>query len=260
MNNRLLERRIGFVNCPLLIFEKTNEVIQEGLIKSYNADFIVNTLKNRFYLTSNWKEYLNNIIYQGYIKTDSSTLRFGKRDKETSVIELIIPNNTSDIDRITKFIEACGWYKATQEVVPQCKNGDILLIFEKKYQIPLKNDGVQVPNILYHITQKCYLEKIKERGLIPKSGNKLSKHPERIYFLTSKPREDILWKIAKQFFIRNDSNEYVERNVMVLLTIDISKVKKKLKFFSDPNADECVYTYDNINPNLIIKIEKIKGT
>ena len=135
-----------------------------------------------------------------------------------------------------------------------------MLIFEKKYQKPLKNNDIEVPNILYHITQKCYVTKIKQKGLIPKSGNKLSEHPERIYFLTSKPREDILWRIAKQIFIQNDSNEYVERNAMVLLTIDITKVKNKLKFYSDPNADECVYTYDNISPKLITKMEKIKGT
>ncbi len=253
----LFEKRGGFIGCPLLLFEKFGKVITEGLIKSYDADFILRTIKRRFLITDNWEEYLEGNSYQGYIQTDSGTLRFGRKEKEISVIELVIPNDKKDIERLSKFIEACGWYMASKDATTECKSGDILLVFEKKYQRALKNNGVEVPNVLYHITQECYVDKILKNGLVPKAGNKLSKHPERIYFLTSKPKDDILWQVAKQFFIRNDSNKYVIRNSMVLLSVNISRHKKQLKFFSDPNYDECVYTYDNISTDCIVGVEEI---
>lgn len=254
----LFEKRGGFITCPLLLFEKTGKLLCEGLIKSYSADFIIKTLKRRFLLTSKYNEYLKNNNYQGYINSDSAVLRFGKREKEKSVIEMIIPNNRNDINRLTNFILACGWYIANKETTNDCKDGDILLVFEKKYERVLKNNGIEVPNILYHITQECYLDKILKNGLIPKHKDKLSKHPDRIYFLTKKYSDDELSIFSKQFFIRNSSDNYVEYNKMVLLTIDITPIKNSIKFYADPNADECVFTYDNVSKDLIIGINKIK--
>lgn len=253
----LFEHRKHVYNNALVIFEETGKILNEGLIMSYGADYICSTLRQRFLLTDKLEEYLTNSHYEGYIGTDSSILRFGKRDKEVSVIELIIPNNENYIERLTKFITACGWYKADETVSKQCRNGDVLIVFEKKYQEPLKNNGVSVPYKLYHITQECYVEKILKNGLIQKSGKKLSEHPERIYFFTKKFDDSTLSMIARQFFIHKNSNDYVDYNNMVLLTVDITKEKNSLKFYSDPNAEECVYTYDNIPPELIEKVEKI---
>lgn len=52
----------------------------------------------------------------------------------------------------------------------------IAFIIEAKYDF-----SVEVPVILYHASPIKFKEKILKFGLTPKSGNKLSKHPDRIY-------------------------------------------------------------------------------
>ena len=252
----MFEKRKNIYNNEFVNFEKNGELLREGLIKSYGADYVISNLKKVFDLTSKFENYKKNNS-KGYIATDSSTLRFDRKDKETSVIELIIPNNKTQIERIEKFLNVCGWYVASNDIDQYCKNGFVHLVFEKKYQKPLKNNKIEVPNIIYHITQKAYLPKIKEKGLVPKSGNKISKHPERIYFLTDKLPETDLSVFSKQFFIHTNSDEYIEYNKMVLLTIDVSSIRNTINFYSDPNADGCVYCYDNIPPKCIINIEEI---
>lgn len=252
----LFERRKHIYNNEFINFEKTGELLREGLIKSYGADYVVANLKKVFDITSDYDEYEKNFS-KGYIATDSSTLRFGRKDKEKTIIELIIPNNKWQIGRIEKFLNVCGWYIATNETDQYCKNGYVHLVFEKKFQKSIKDNSIEVPNLLYHITQKAYLQKIKEKGLVPKAGNKISKHPERIYFLTGKMSENDLSIFSKQFFIHTNSNKYIEYNKMVLLTVDISDIRKTTKFYSDPNADGCAYCYDNIPPECVVDVEDI---
>ena len=212
----LFERRKHIYNNEFINFEKTGELLREGLIKSYGADYVVANLKKVFDITNDYNEYEKNFS-KGYIATDSSTLRFGRKDKEKTIIELIIPNNKWQIGRIEKFLNVCGWYIATNETDQYCKNGYVHLVFEKK----------------------------------------ISKHPERIYFLTGKISENDLSIFSKQFFIHTNSNKYIEYNKMVLLTIDISGIRKTTKFYSDPNADGCVYCYDNIPPECVVDVEDI---
>jgi hypothetical protein len=51
------------------------------------------------------------------------------------------------------------------------------LYLEPKYDIKVEN----IPKILYHASPLKYKNKILKIGFIPKTGNKLSKHPDRIY-------------------------------------------------------------------------------
>lgn len=52
----------------------------------------------------------------------------------------------------------------------------IAFYLEPKYDIK-----VDIPSILYHVSPIRFKDKISKIGFIPKSGNKISSHPERIY-------------------------------------------------------------------------------
>lgn len=65
----LFEKRGGFIGCPLLLFEKFGKVIIGGLIKSYDADFILRTIKRGFLITDKWEEYMEGDSYQGHIQS-----------------------------------------------------------------------------------------------------------------------------------------------------------------------------------------------
>jgi len=52
----------------------------------------------------------------------------------------------------------------------------IAFILEAKY-----DHQVEIPDMLYHASPIKFKDKILKSGLTPKSGNKLSNHPERVY-------------------------------------------------------------------------------
>lgn len=128
------------------------------------------------------------------------------------------------------------------------EDNDILLTlwFEPKYNTLLS--AYNLPDTIYHITDLKYLDKIKTLGLTPKSKSKMSYHPERIYFITDKTSVDELLQHSN-FLIA----------VPVLLTIDISELKHKYKFYTDPNfAESGIYTLSNIPSKYIIETEKVQ--
>ena len=118
----------------------------------------------------------------------------------------------------------------------------LAFVFEKKY-----DEVMNIPKLIYHITDAKYLDKIKHIGLTPKTKSKLSSHPERIYAALDKEDTLNLWKRMKIF---------IPKEKDILLTIDTEKLNNT--FYNDPNfQNKGVYTYNNISPQSIINIEPI---
>ena len=116
----------------------------------------------------------------------------------------------------------------------------LIFVFEPKY-----DDVVTPPRYIYHITSAKFIDNIKTIGLKPKTLNKRSNHPERIYFSMDKKSSDNLWKKMK-YHIKDG----------VLLTIDTEKLSNT--FYNDPNfKDMGVYSYGNIPSTSIIRYEPI---
>jgi len=116
----------------------------------------------------------------------------------------------------------------------------LIFVFEPKY-----DDVVTPPKYIYHITSDKFIDNIKTIGLKPKTLNKRTTHPERIYFSIDKKSSDNLWKKMK-YHIRGG----------ILLTIDTEKLSNT--FYNDPNfKDMGVYSYGNIPSTSIIKYEPI---
>jgi len=106
------------------------------------------------------------------------------------------------------------------------------MIYERKFE--KEYDGN--PTTLYHVTSRDSVEKIKKQGLVPKSRNKKSIHPDRIYMV-----------VNKEDFDKTDLFDYLSQPV--ILEIDNSNLK--LKLHNDVNFDGAVYTTDNIPPQSI---------
>lgn len=119
----------------------------------------------------------------------------------------------------------------------------LIFDFEAKYD-PI----VEVPKYVYHITTTKFVNKIKQIGLTPKTLEKRSAHPERIYVSLSKKDSDFLFKGLKLHFGKNQGVE---------LTIDTSVLKDP--FYEDPNfKGRGVYTYQNIPPQAIVQYTPIE--
>lgn len=170
---------------------------------------------NTFKFLLEYKEYIDNIensekdiyiyneilkrtkfgrlaIVEGLIHThpiDKSVIilkrRFPELDIEVEVDgEIYIENQPPQkLEKYIPMITNLGYFisKLTidgQEWIKEYKNDTkpIAFILEAKY-----DHQVEIPETLYHASPIKFKDKIVKFGLTPKTGNKLSNHPERIY-------------------------------------------------------------------------------
>lgn len=136
-------------------------------------------------------------------------------------------------------------YKFTNRNLKDAIDGDISihvisLMFEAKYE-----SQSTYSDVMYHITNSNYIDRIKQIGLIPKAKNKQSTHPNRIYFSPTIENSDKLWNGSfKMNFAPNHG---------VRLKVNV----KGLTLYEDPNFPDAVYTYQNVSPNRILDIKPI---
>ena len=123
-------------------------------------------------------------------------------------------------------------------------NCAVHVIIESKFDREVKD----VPENIYHSTHKNIIEKIMKIGLVPKSRNKMTNHPERVYFSLDE-------KFAKEFIRQVSAKERKIPSDFVILRIET--VGLNVKFMQDPNAllpdgnPVGIYTYSNISPERI---------
>jgi len=119
----------------------------------------------------------------------------------------------------------------------------IKIRFEAKYEDGLYKNDLDVPNFAYHLSPENKKEKISKDGLCPKSYNRKTKHPDRLYlFYDSNDYEELLKSLKLNDKINNLNRNYVLYKV---------KLNDKMIIHSDPNYDKGFYTYDNISPKNI---------
>jgi hypothetical protein len=136
-------------------------VLSEGLIKTYPLDKSVKIIKKRF------PELEVNIEKDGDIFISGNMMEL------KNYIPLF--NNLGYFISLYT-INGSEWLKEYDD-----KTSAKALYLEPKYDIEIIN----IPKVLYHASPSKFKDKILKIGFIPKTGNKLSKHPDRIY-LTDK--------------------------------------------------------------------------
>lgn len=188
--------------------EKINIEIKK---KSYKTAIkVINSLKFRY------GYYISSIIIDFYEMSEpEETKEFNNNLKE--IIEKTFANNEYDEDDIAYTIVLEPKYSSMPDIIP---------------------------DILYHITEKELVPKIKKYGLLPKDGNRLSVHPKRVYFaLSQKECNDLL--ANNKFWVNNPT----------ILTIDVSSIKNNIKFYTDINLPGGLYTDSKIPVSCIKKYE-----
>ena len=148
----------------LSMYEKFNNYIKngsfiltEGLLKTYPLEKSARIIKNRF----------------PYLSVEL------EKDGE-----LYISGNMIDLKNYLPLFNNLGYFISSYTIngTDWLKDYDdstkpIAIFLEPKYDIEIIN----IPNILYHASPSKFRDKISKIGFIPKTGNKLSKHPDRIY-------------------------------------------------------------------------------
>jgi hypothetical protein len=116
-------------------------------------------------------------------------------------------------------------------------------------------------NVLYHVTESKYIDKILKNGLIAKTKNTLSDYPERIYFVYNLNDANQYIKVKNAYYLRViNSTKPENRHKFPSIEYKILEItlpdNNDLIFYNDPNfTDKGIYTYDNINPKFIKILE-----
>ena len=127
-----------------------------------------------------------------------------------------------------------------KEWLTEFNDNDFILALriELKYDTKIEN----IPNILYHVSSDKFTKNIEKIGLIPKSKNKLSKHPDRIYVTDNLEQAElfsnhyksigenpIIWKIntnnIENLILYKDYN-FTPGGFYILKNIPISNLEK----------------------------------
>ena len=132
-------------------------VLTEGLIKTYPLEKSINIIKKRF----------PNLIIE--IEKDGDIYVEGDMVELKNYIPLF---NNLGYFISTYTINGSDWVKEYDDDTKPSA-----LYLEPKYDIEIS----QIPDILYHASPLKFKDKIFKIGFIPKTGNKLSNHPDRIY-------------------------------------------------------------------------------
>ena len=209
--------------------------IKEGLIKSYEYDFVVSRLSkygnvienrenNQIFLKVKDKDNLQHIINHintlGYFISQYKILENNKEISSENYID----------------------YKSYNDVLPKLKDtNELWLVIEPKFNSYIDSDNI---DFIYHITEKNNLYRIKEQGLVPRSNSKKVHHPDRIYITIE---FNLLNDILKGFISHDkDINDFI------ILKIDY-KLAGKPKLYNDPNYfRRGYYIIDNIRPSAIM--------
>ena len=177
-------------------------------VGKYN--YIINSIENIY----GW--YLSSIIFNSY--------HIDRNDKKFK-----IPNIDFDLKQ-----------KIEQNKDLSSNSPIYRLEFEPKTGTIIDYD--KLPEILYHISDTKYLDKILKVGLVPKSNNKKSYHPDRIFLATDK--KECTW-------LYNDPAFGVEKPV--LFKIDRNKLEEKgIYLYKDPYLPSGVFAIKNIPKDCII--------
>lgn len=207
-------------------FEKytknNNLILLEGLITTHPIDKSIKIIKKRF----------NNLNIE---KQEDGEIYIENINDEIKAYLPLFNNLGYFISLMT--LDGEEWTKDYNDDIKP-----IAIILEPKYDLKIE----PIPNILYHTSPIKFKDKISKIGFIPKTGNKLSKHPDRIYLTDN-------FDIAMYFGLNIKKEENVG---FCIYEINGEKLNN---LYSDINLkDGGYYTLENISPKNFKLIKTIE--
>lgn len=233
--------------------------LNEGLIKTYPSNVVVSNITKDLNLLklNTTVEYKNNKIELTIYNFNYIPLNQIKNIFDQIFITVV--NNGGWFPSLMDMTKLSGMDKKDnydfQKIIQIHDELDnITIYFEKKFDIEI-ND---IPNKLYHLTIKEYLNKIIKFGLVPKSKSKLSSHLDRIY--VCKTYQDCLDLIPKMmFYYTGEKDDNIYKLGKKLFGKDIEPIVLEIdntdkiidKLYIDTNYNNGYYILDNIKPDRI---------
>ena len=227
-------------------YTSIDEILEEGIFTSHSAETIYKILKKNLNIhvieSPEYKPKENEIGIQfdAYKDSDKS---YGT--DEVSLISIVVSKDFEKIEKIKQFFNMCGWVLSETIDYPHDSSFSVYT-FEKRKE----SDALPLPEYLYHITPENKVPKILKNGLEPKTNNKLSEHPERIYFFLTKDLT-LNYKSYADSFWSSTHGQKPRSERYTLLKINTEKCRPGFKIYGDPNMVRGVWSFDNVPPEAI---------
>ena len=235
-------------------FKEYINYLNEGLIKTYDLNITIPRIKdllNTYNITFNITKLSNN-TFDLYIE---QLYKIPKLKEKLDIILTDIFNlygwfpSSMELERFNGFKRTMKFRKE-EILIPNNNLFSVKIRFESKF-----DEIVSKPKKLYHLTIKHYKKNILEKGLQPKSKNKLATHDYdgRIYLTNSiKSCEALILKMKlyyeteKDNIIYNMGGKYNKNTDWILLEIDTGDIDV---LYKDPNYVNGYYFLGNIHPD-----------
>jgi len=196
--------------------------------------------------------------YEEVIKELRILFSIGKwqviKKQEANKVEILIlvSNIGNNKKSVIDALDNCGWFFIGEQDVVINNKQCIILNFAPMFQEDVSN-VVMTTEHIFHWTPQYALDSIMKYGLVPKSENKLGKHPDRIYFMSGNIPYDNILNFGKRLCKENKNSKNNKK--YVLLKINTCDARG-IKFYYDPHAEQSFYTTETIKPD-IIHVERI---
>jgi hypothetical protein len=233
----------------ILSFNEYLDKINEGLLKSYDIDFVIDKSLQRL-------SVLN--IKFDIIKLPNNTIKLTLYNFDKVLIDDLFGLLNKN------FTNLFGWYPSYLylENLSGLRNrmnydekylkkmykylNEVSIVYESKFDVV-----VNIPNKLYHLSIQEYEKKILTSGIVPKTRSKISSHGNRIYVCSNVDDcEDLIEQMRFYFFDKKKVNTK-------WIIYEINTENLELKLFKDSNyIDKGFYLLGNIPPNNINIIKK----
>jgi hypothetical protein len=232
--------------------KKFIKFLKEGLIKTYPIKFVVRYL-NKFLREKDITHFIVDFEDESiFIKLTKSKVSVKNVENIISVLNTngYFPSLFTTYDVNDKEVNHFKYIKTKDgDNIQDVFNNDFYMIqieSEAKFNIKLK-----VPKKLYHLTNSNNLDKILKIGLVPKSKNKKSHHPERIYFGFN--------EIGCENLVRQFNNNKKEDELSIFSLLEIDTIGLNLEIYTDPDYYNGCWTSGNIPPlNIKVILKEIK--
>lgn len=198
-------------------------ILQEGLVLSYPVKKVMDEIRK-------------------YMESDGNIIE-ALAESESVIKILVTKGFTGNVKESLKSLtDLCGWHLTGSG---EYSKGLDVIYYESKFPADITDSIYLKYKKLYHITPARNFRSIEKKGLIPRSYNKRSDYPDRVYFLKTD-------NVAEYESLAKSSNPDIHE--WSLLEIDISKepvTGRRYRFYNDPFMNNAVFTYDNIHPGLV---------
>lgn len=225
-----------YLNDPFSRFDNVNHTpLMEGIFRTYEPEKIVRFLEKRY--------------------GDAAIVQVVNGENGEKVFLIKTGDIDSNQEVIDRDMALCGYFPSYVE-----KRGNERTIqYEPSHQNTV-NDEVRNKKYVYHLTQSQKASKILRSGLAPKTNNKKFKYPGRVYFFLTEPSYEKCLGLIDEFYqeeMRKNHGLGAYEGPYTLLKINTEHLDN-VDFSYDPNAEDCVYTYDNIPPEYIEVVTEIE--